>query len=195
MRQFTPLCEKGHQVQMTPPPVMEPLEDLMVAAQDGDAKAYRRLLDDVASRTRRLIRADVEDVVQDTLLSLHAARATWDSTRPFMPWLYSIARNRLADHSRRYGRKVALDFALTEFTETFSNGPANGHAEGVVNFLSVKQAMTELSPAERDAMHMLRFRQLSLAEASAESGASVAALKVAVHRAGKRLRAVLKLKE
>lgn len=168
---------------------------LMLAAQAGNRQAYRRLLDAVAVRLRRLIRRrapwlpveDVEDLVQETLISVHLARASYDPARPFMPWLAAIARCRMADAARRFARRAALDLAAGDLAETFCDVPTNNHSENVVNFLAVRQAMTALSPAERQALIMLRFRQLSLAEAAEESGTSLAALKVAVHRASKRL--------
>lgn len=175
------------------------LDTLMKAAMAGDGAAYHQVLGEVTTRLRRMIRtrapylqaADIEDIVQDTLLSLHASRATWDPARPFMPWLASIARNRMADHARRYGRRTALDLAMADFVETFDGMATNDHAQNVVNFLSARDALEELTPAEREAVRLLRLRQLTLAEASAESGASVAALKVAVHRAARRLRAAM----
>lgn len=175
------------------------LDALMTLALQGDEVAYRRVLDEVARRMRRLIQgrapwlqpADVEDVVQDTLMSLHMARATWDPARPFVPWIAAIARNRLADHARRFGRRSALDVAMQDFAETFGTARTNDHAQTVVDFVSVNGALSELTPAEREALEMLRLRQLSLVEAAAESGSSVTALKVAVHRASKRLRDAL----
>jgi len=175
------------------------LGTLMLAAQAGDRQAYRQLLDAVALRLRRLIRRrapwmpedEVEDLVQETLISVHLARASYDPARPFMPWLAAIARHRMADAARRFARRAALDLAAGDLAETFCDAPTNNHAENVVNFLAVRRAMATLSPAERQALIMLRFRQLTLAEAAQESGTSVAALKVAVHRASKRLRGAL----
>ncbi len=45
-------------------------------------------------------RADVEDVVQDILLTLHAIRHTYDPSRPFKPWLVAVARRRIVDRLR-----------------------------------------------------------------------------------------------
>src|SRR5512138_1838032 len=68
---------------------------LMRSTQSGDGDAYRALLTAITPRVRRIVRArrafigvdDVEDLVQDVLLSVHNARATYDVARPFMPWL------------------------------------------------------------------------------------------------------------
>src|SRR5215510_10242117 len=77
------------------------LTTLMQAAQAGDAQAYVRLLKEITPRLRQTVRRqrrfvsaeDIEDLVQDILLSLHAVRASYDPRRPFMPWLMAIMRN------------------------------------------------------------------------------------------------------
>lgn len=171
----------------------------MSAAQNGDAAAYRILLEQLASHLRGLIwvRApyltyeDVEDLVQDVLMSLHLARDTWEPGRPFRPWLASIARNRMADHARRYGRRVSIDLQITDLDETFCDESTNNHAEKVVNFLAVRDALAALPPSEKAAVRMLRLQQMTLCEAAEHSGTSIAALKVAVHRATRRLRGLL----
>ncbi|MBM4244134.1 MAG: hypothetical protein FJ148_10005 [Deltaproteobacteria bacterium] len=77
----------------------------MARAQSGDGEAYRRLLESVASDLRSSFRRrirdvqEVEDLVQETLLTVHRARRTWDPARPLEPWLYAIARNSLATRS------------------------------------------------------------------------------------------------
>ena len=88
---------------MTAPTQSDELGKLMQAAQSGDADAYLDLLRTITPRIRQIIARQrgfagpetVEDLVQDVLLSLHAVRATYDSQRPFMPWLLAILRNRL----------------------------------------------------------------------------------------------------
>ena len=175
------------------------LEPLMVRVQQGDAAAYRALLDDVAQRMRRLVRrrapwlapADVEDMVQDILLSLHQARATWDPARPFLPWIVAIARARLADNARRYARRAAIDLAASDLAETFCDIHTNTNAENVVNLMSVRRAMDGLTPTEKQAVELLRLREMSLAEAAEASGSTVAAMKVAIHRAMRKMRTTL----
>jgi len=175
------------------------LETLMQQAQSGDAAAYCRLLSEVAVRMRRLVRRrapwlspeDVEDLVQDILLSLHRARATWDPSRPFLPWMVAIARARLADNARRYARRAAIDLAVSDLAETFCDIPTNSIAETVVNLMSVRKAMRDLTPAERQAVELLRLREMSLNEAAEASGSTVAALKVAIHRAMRKMKATL----
>src|ERR1700724_1466275 len=87
----------------------ERLAALMRSAQSGDADAYAALMQELAVRVRQIARhrrafledADVEDLVQDVLLSVHAVRATYDATRPFIPLLLAITRDRLPGAARR----------------------------------------------------------------------------------------------
>ena len=174
------------------------LRGLMHAAQAGDAAAYAELLQAIAPLLRSAVRgryrvlqaADVEDLVQDILVSLHAVRATYDPERPFLPWLFGIARNRIADAARRYARRNAHELVVGEVPETFSAEPAN-REDAYRDPEALKLAIAALPPGQREALEMLKLRELSLKQASAMSGMSIAALKVAVHRAVKALRRAL----
>src|SRR5437773_785917 len=88
------------------------------AMASAAGEAYVRLLGEIAPYLRSLAArclneaADIEDVVQDTLLTLHAVRRTYDPRRPFGPWLVAIARRRLVDRLRQRSRRSALVAAL-----------------------------------------------------------------------------------
>jgi RNA polymerase sigma-70 factor (ECF subfamily) len=66
--------------------------DLMRLAQQGDHVAYASLLALLTAVCRRFARARLggapclEDVMHETLMTIHAARHTYDATRPFAPW-------------------------------------------------------------------------------------------------------------
>lgn len=167
------------------------LAHLMHAAQCGDQRAYRRLLQDVTPRLRNFVRsrrpffqpADIEDLVQDILLSLHAVRATYDSSRSFMPWLLAIAHHRLVDGARRYARRAVHEVQVEKPSVTFSDAEPNTIGETYRDTEALERAVRALPPGQRKAVEMLKLREMSLKEAAAASGTSVAALKVSVHRA------------
>ena len=50
---------------------------------------------------RRLDSGAAEDAVQETLIAIHARRATYDPALPFTAWVYGIARYKLIDEYRR----------------------------------------------------------------------------------------------
>ncbi len=175
---------------------------LMKAAQDGDRAAYRDLLREIAPILRRRLKRrfpflphqDVEDLVQDILLAVHAVRATYDPSRPFLPWLIAIARNRTADMARRYARRGAREVAVDTYPETSGEDETN-RGDGYGDAEALQQAVQTLPHGQRVAIELLKFRELSLKEAAIVSGMSVTALKVATHRATRALRLMLKTNE
>ena len=168
----------------------------MARAQAGDREAYRRLLEDVTPYLRSIAArhfqnsGDIEDTVQEVLLTVHAVRHTYDPERPFGPWLVAIANRRVVDGLRRQGRSRAREVALETGHETFAAPQAN-LAEAASDGRVLRDAVAQLPPGQRDAIRMLKLQEMSLKEAAAASGMTVAALKVATHRALKSLRKVL----
>jgi RNA polymerase sigma-70 factor (ECF subfamily) len=132
--------------------------------------------------------ADIEDSVQDVLLTVHAIRHTYDPTRPFGPWLVAIAHRRITDRLRRQGRSTARETPLADEHETFAAPDANYH-ESMSAARALREAIERLPQGQRDAIKLLKLQEMSLKEAATASGMSVAALKVATHRAMKKLRA------
>jgi len=172
---------------------------MMRAAQSGDTRAYSQLLYEITPRLRNIVRnqrrllrpEDIEDLVQDILLSLHAVRATYDSQRPFMPWLLAIMRNRLADSARRYARRIVHEVQVENLPVTFSDMETNTDNGVYRDPEALKKAIEVLPPGQRRAVEMLKLGEMSLKEAAAKSGMSVGALKVSVHRAMIALRKAL----
>jgi RNA polymerase sigma-70 factor (ECF subfamily) len=165
---------------------------LMAAAQAGDAAAYDRLLRDVAPRIRAIARArlrdaaEAEDAVQDTLLTLHRLRHTYDPARPFGPWLTAIATRRAIDRLRRRGRTTGRETDLEDLPDGAASTPPD--AEARLAARDLRAAVATLPESQRTALRLAKLEDLSLAEASARSGLSIGALKVATHRAMQTLR-------
>jgi RNA polymerase sigma factor (sigma-70 family) len=177
----------------------ERLAALMRSAQEGNAHAYRDLLHQLTVYLRRIVKSrrsflssqDVEDIVQEILLSVHSVRATYDPRRPFLPWLYAIARNRLADSARRYARGGRHEILVDELPVTFVDENTNIDIDGYKDPELLKHAISQLPIGQRRAIEMLKIRELSLKEASTQSGLSVESLKVSVHRGITNLRKLL----
>jgi len=172
---------------------------LMGQAQDGDARAYQRLLTEITPYLRSIAlrtlggSSEVEDAVQDILLIVHRIRHTFERDRPFTPWLSTIAQRRLTDHLRRRAHRLRYELPpLDELPDAASDGAdpdeqvARSQHSG-----NVRDAVSRLAPRQREAVELLKLQELSLEEASQRSGQSVSALKVACHRALHSLRGVL----
>jgi RNA polymerase sigma-70 factor (ECF subfamily) len=165
----------------------------LAAAQGGDARAYDRLLRDCLPLLRAIARrriadhAEAEDAVQDTLLTIHRMLATYDPARPARPWIAAIAERRCIDRLRRRGRGAGRESPIDDHAETLA-APAGVTGEDRVANRQLRAAVAELPESQRTALRLAKLEDLPLAEASARSGLSVGALKVATHRALKTLR-------
>jgi len=170
----------------------------MAAAQAGDARAYDALLRAIlpllrALAGRRLFDpAEAEEAVQDTLLTIHRLRRTYDPARPIRPWLAAVCERRCIDRLRRRGRRQGRETSIEACGGTLAAlaaGPRGAHdAEARVAAAQLRAAVAELPESQRAALQLAKLETLSLAEASARSGLSVGALKVASYRALRTLR-------
>jgi RNA polymerase sigma-70 factor (ECF subfamily) len=189
---------------MAPPhvsPKEEPahLRALMASAQAGDAAAYSALLRECVPLITRMARQNgvdpgrVDDVVQDTLMTVHRARHTFDPSRPFTPWLRAIVLRRGIDVKRRTGRQASRELHAPLAYEAHPD--PDDSAEQVVDEQGragqLLAALDKLPPGQREALEKLGLQERSLAEVSAETGKSVVSLKVSLHRAIKSLRQIM----
>ena len=163
--------------------------ELMAAAQTGDARAYRQLLAEVGAWLRRyynqrLPPGMVDDAAQETLLAIHEKRHTYDSARPFGPWLAAIARYKWIDRLRalKSGRTEPLDEQIS----------VPSHEEAVTSASSLERLMQDLKPGQAEAIRLVKLQGYSVEEASARTGQSVSLVKVNIHRGLGRLAALVR---
>ncbi len=181
-------------VTMTGSPSEETLKMLMLRSLDGDEGAYRHLLHAlrrllIAYYGRRMAaaaRGDVEDIVQETLLSLHAKRETYDRARPFTAWFFSIARYKLIDHYRGRGARLLAEVELDETLE------AEPSVDAVTARMDVERLLDELPERQRDLIRRVKLEGHSIAEAAQQSGQTELAARVGIHRTLKVLAAKLR---
>ncbi len=154
----------------------------MRRAHGGDTDAYRRLLEELSGAIERYLRARlgdgpfVEDCVQESLLALHKARASYDPRRPFRPWMFAIVRHKAIDLMRRRGTRERYEVDA-EHESAPDRLPEPGAA------LEAARLLEELEPKYREALVMTKLEGRSLAEAAEVAGVSVGAMKTRVHRA------------
>lgn len=169
------------------------LRELMLRGLAGDAGAQRQLLQELAERLRsyhgrRLAadQAEVEDLVQETLIAVHTRRATYDIEQPFTPWVYALARYKLIDHMRR--RRLRVTVPLDDCEALFEPAMA-ADADAARD---VAALLADLPEKQRDAIHLTRIEGLSIEEAAARTGQSVSSIKIGVHRGLKKLGAFVR---
>ena len=171
----------------------------MAAAQAGDRAAYEALLSDcvgvIASVARRQgVAADrIDDVVQDTLLTVHRARQTYDPTRSFTAWIAVIAERRAVDILRKTSRHASREVHAPLAYERHADESVASvrTALGSEATRRLGEAVAGLPARQREAVQHLVLQERSLAETAAATGRSTGSLKVNLHRALRSLRARL----
>jgi RNA polymerase sigma-70 factor (ECF subfamily) len=169
----------------------------MAAAQAGDRAAYETLLRDCIPfikmvACRQGVSVDrIDDVVQETLLTVHAARQTYDPNRPFAAWLRTIAQRRAIDglrrHSRNQTREVHAPLTYENHADPCGDPWDSSERSDRVGLLA--RALAALPAKQREAVQHLALSGLSLTEAATVTGRKMGTLRVNFHRALKTLRA------
>jgi len=161
----------------------------LLAGLAGDGAAYADFLSQLSPILRRVIgrkipMSDVEDVLQEVLISIHKARHTYDKERPLMPWVMAISSFRIADHLRKaYSemRQQSVDIADYEnVLEAVTQTP--GEHE------SMDRMLDGVGQRERNILSLMHVEGYTAKQVGAQLGMKESAVKVAAHRAIKKIR-------
>lgn len=164
------------------------LARLMVNAQKGDRQSYVVLLEESGGWlrryfARRVAPAFLDDLVQETLISLHRKLASYDPSRPFIPWLAAIARYRWVDQLRRIYRAAEV---------STGEEPSSAADEDAVSArLSLDRLFEHLPERQARVIRLVRIDGCSIAEAAAATGQSESLVKVNIHRGLRKLAAIV----
>lgn len=169
------------------------LKALMLRGQAGDAAAWRELLSALSRQLRGYFArrmdagsaADVEDLVQETLMAIHRRRMTYDSGQPFTAWAHAVARYKLIDFWRR--NRLRKHTPIDDVADWLEDTGASAE-DGAVR-ADLNKVLAVLPDRQRQLVRDVKIEGLSLAEAGARMGVSEGAAKVALHRAMKVLTA------
>lgn len=171
----------------------------MAAAQKGDKAAYKQLLQEVTQYTHGYLskkmagRSEVEDVVQEALLTVHRARHTFDPKRgAFRSWLHAIVESRLMDFWRKQKRKEAHETTSEDELSVLIEAPKEISQLDVDEF---KVALEELSKNQQDILLALKLEGLTIKEAAERFGMTESTVKVTAHRGYKKLKEALRERE
>lgn len=174
------------------------LSALLALGQLGDRDAYQAFLLEASACLRRYLmsrirlRADLEDVLQETLFAIHRARHTYTPGRPVAPWMYAICENRAIDAIRKRQRMEKLkDSWRLESVGTYAEANFDGHqqTERVLGLLD------KLPRRQKQIIELLKLRELPVAQIAALTGMSESAVKVTAFRGYERVRQLLGLKK
>lgn len=164
---------------------------LMAAYQKGDQAAFGALYERYAPVLSRILRRgglageETRDLVQESFLHLHRARADYRPGEGLKPWLVTIALNLGREHLRR--RRRHPETALDEEGEK-RLGVAPHDPVGADRARAVHAALRALPPEQREVVVLHWFEEFSFPEVSRILGIGVSAAKVRAHRGYGKLR-------
>ena len=151
-------------------------EELVEDYLAGEAEAFRALIDRYHDPLFRFLfrltgsRQAAEDAFQETFLQVHQSLETFDCSRRFKPWLFTIAANKGRDAHRRQQRRAAV---------SLSHRANDGPGGALVDLLAVdlpdadtrlmaeeqsrmvQEAIETLSPRLREILLLAYFQKMS----------------------------------
>ncbi|MBN8614959.1 MAG: RNA polymerase sigma factor [Deltaproteobacteria bacterium] len=164
---------------------------------DGDTRAFQELFTLLSPTVLAIARryglrdAEAKDVVQQTFLGVHRARADFRRGAPVRPWVVTIARNVVRDHLRRHyvRREDALE--LDGPIEPRVEAPEYGVPTSEALLGWAGQALAKLPEAQRRVIELHYLEGKSFADVGKALGCSEGAARVRAHRGYETIRAWL----
>ena len=162
------------------------LSKLFEKALSGDESAYCEFLQQMARIIRTflsrakgsntaLCSEEVEDLVQEVLMSIHKKRALYRTGMPILPWVKVITKHRLIDHIRAETRRPLL----TELSEDIEDLMTDEVFETAVDIDKLLEVLDERS---RSILKMAKIEELPHSAIASRTGMSLSAVKISVHR-------------
>ena len=178
----------------------QPLDEpaLTARAREGDVIAFDTLVrayEDVAFRVAYLIvrdEADAQDVTQDAFVRAFRSLAKFDLGQPFRPWLLRIVTNLALNSLRGRQRRSAMSkrYETEAGRQTMTPSP-EAAVEAGERAERVWAAVGTLGAQDQTVLYLRYFLDSSEAETAAAIGRPVGTVKSRLHRALRRLRAVI----
>jgi RNA polymerase sigma factor (sigma-70 family) len=152
----------------------------MTRAQEGDREAFHNLFKDIGplitrSLRRHLPAGEVEDISQEILIAAYKSRHTYQSDRPFEPWLFAILRNVTGKYLEHDRKRRQVEMQVNELPDVSIEGEFSLQ-------LDLRVALAELSSTQLQAVTLTKVLGVSVAEAANRAGTSIGSIKIRAHR-------------
>ena len=174
-------------------------EQVFEAFRADEPGAYRELIeryhDDLLRFLTRMVgdRAAAEDIFQDTFLQVHISAHSFDSSRRFRPWLFTIGANKARDWLRKKNRRKTVELSApikksesgASFVDLLEvDVPAPDAAmDDAERDEMVQRALDQLGPALREVLLLAYFQRLSYAQIAEDLGIPLGTVKSRMHAA------------
>lgn len=169
--------------------------DLLVGkVARGDSQAFDQLYDELSASVyglaRRVVRdpTRAEDVTQEVFLAVLEKIDTYDSRRPFEPWLYRIAMNRALNAKKARGIRRTEEIPESARAKGDEPDVAAAKAEERDR---LERAMLELPERQRLIVRLFDLEGFSSVEIGAMLGMADGTIRWHLSKARERLRRAL----
>jgi len=177
------------------------LDETLRAARDGDAEAWRRLVDAYSGRVYGLLYRQcgdgdlAEEITQATFVRLVTRLSDYQEQGRFESWLFRVAMNQLRDELRRKKRQAkAMDFEATppEHLSGRRDGPTPFDRLETQEQHAMLRAMVErMNEADREILHLRYTADLTFAQIAETLDQPLGTVLARGHRALKKLKQML----
>lgn len=173
----------------------EGFDALLGAAQTGAAWAFQRLYEDLSPPVHGYLAmhgaSEPEDLASEVFLGVFRRIGTFSGDESdFRSWVFTIAHRRLVDERRHRGRRPE-DQPLEEVSHTLHGGDVEDEALGELGDVWVREALSELTDAQREVVLLRVIAGLSAEEVAEVLGKRPGAVRAQQHRAVATLRRAL----
>lgn len=167
--------------------------ELVQRVVDGDTRAFDALVRAYGPRVFRFLlrfvrqREDAEDLTQQTFLRAYRSIASFDSRRPMINWLLTIARRCALNHFRAAKPTESLSEREDEFADARSQAPDSAAEAREARSNLWADAKRRLSHREHEALWLRFGEDLSVKETARIMGITQPHVKILVFRAKREL--------
>lgn len=173
-------------------------EELLEAYGAGETPAFRVLVERYRDELMRFLyrfmgsRDAAEDVFQEAFLQVHQSLETFDTTRRFKPWLFTIAANKGRDLHRKKNRRSALELSaevgeaggptFVDLMEIDVPAPSAALDERERDRM-VQEALDTLPDHHREILLLAYFQRLTYAQMADQLDVPIGTVKSRLHAA------------
>ena len=141
------------------------LNQAMDRYADGHSASFAVLHRGLAGRLQAFLTrmsgstTTADDLLQETFLRMHRARATFQKGSAVMPWAYAIARNVYLDFARAAKSRRTERLPSDPGPDASDEGSASAESEAIARQAArvVEEVLAALPAAQREAFVLIRY--------------------------------------